>query len=288
MSEILGALFAGGDAVCTGIEDTINRHFLKREEDISYAFIWQTLGATILLPFLFIVPNMLMPADLSLWAMLILSCILWTLATFLTFSSLAVIDVAEKSLLSKTRVIFSLILAVLILHESLTLHKIAGTMLVFIGAAIITISNSPTGLKLNIHKKGVVFMIAASFLVALAFIIDKFLIPHFSPIFYTFLLFAIPAIMYLPFAIGRKTQLHSVMKNAKFGVLSSVIFSSFAYFFLLNAFLATDASIVVPITELNTLVSVGTGFFFLHEKENIRKKLLAALIMIAGAVLVLI
>ena len=61
--------------------------------------------------------------------------------------------------------------------------------------------------------------------------------------------------------------------------------SSFAY---LNAFALADASTVVPVMELSTIVAVVGGIVLLRERTDVLRKLAGTAAVIAGVVLALV
>jgi uncharacterized membrane protein len=57
------------------------------------------------------------------------------------------------------------------------------------------------------------------------------------------------------------------------------------YYFLYRAFQVADASVVVPITSSSTILTVLGGIFLLGEKGNMLRKIIGAVFVLLGVLL---
>ncbi|HIH11096.1 TPA: EamA family transporter [Candidatus Woesearchaeota archaeon] len=58
------------------------------------------------------------------------------------------------------------------------------------------------------------------------------------------------------------------------------------YYFLLKAYAFKEASVVVPIIELSTIIAVVGGMLFLNERKDMVKKIIATVIVVVGTLFI--
>lgn len=279
---MLGILFALLSAFSKGFEKILHRYILVKEDTISYAFIWHILSSLFFLPLFFI--EFQLPIIHYSWILVIISSILWALVAFTGFKAYAHLEVSTKSPIGRSKLFFVLLFSVIFLKESLTIEKLIGTILIFVGIIIITYKRKIGFSKLK--ERGVLLTLLSAFLMSIVLLIDKYATSYFNPGMYSFLVYFLPAIVLFPFVINKKNEMKSIIKNRFSATIGAVLLGAAYYYLLLRAFRLTEASIAVPIVELGTLVAVFGGIIFLKEREDISKKLIAAVIVILGVILV--
>ncbi len=278
---MFGIIFAALSALTSGFESVLHRYVLVKEDSISYAFVWHFLISLLFLP-LFLIEFKL-PLQASAWSLVIASSIFWASAALLGFKAYSHIEVSKKSPIGKVKILFAFLLAVIFLHESLTVAKALGIAAIFLGLVVLTYKKA-TGIN-ELKSKGALLTIASAFLISCALLVDKFATAYFSTGTYAFLVYALPAVMFAPFALRRQTELKSIVNNKFSATLAAAVFAAASYYLILNAFKLAEASVVIPIAELSTLVTVAGGVLVLREKMEVRK-IAAAVIVIVGALLV--
>jgi len=279
---MLGEIFALGGALSNGIEEILHRHILKNEESLSYTVVWHVLVALFLLP-LFLL-DFRLPSEPGAWLWVALSGITWAGGMYLMFKSYNTLEVSVKMPIWKSRMLFAFLFAVLLLGESAGIAKILGTLLIFAGIVVVTYEPKAGFSKLR--SEGVVLVLLAGVLSALALIIDKIGVAYFPAAMFGSMSAATTALLLLPFVLGKKQEFSSLFRHRPYATLGAGFFGALAYFLMLSALKVIDASIAIPIFELGTLIAVGGGIIVLHEREGLVKKLIAALLAVAGAILV--
>jgi len=183
---------------------------------------------------------------------------------------------------------FTLILAFFFLKETITPQKVFGITLVFFGITILVLpfkarskqknnlQNNPTNIT-----KGVLLTSVTAFFLSITYIVDKYATKFFNPEVYAFLVYFVPTLFLMPFALMNKKDISSLLKHKR-KVISSSFLGALYYYLLLNAFRLLDASIVIPTLELSSVISVIGGIIFLRERTRILQKLLATLLVIIG------
>lgn len=278
---MIGIIYALISAFSKGSERIVHRYILADEDSLSYAFIWHVLTSLIFLPFFII--EFSLPTQGLAWVLVIISSVLWTLVAYFGFKAYSTLEVSVKVPIGQSRLLFALLLSVVFLKEVLTIEKILGTILVFIGLIIIKYKK---GKKFGLLKdKGVIYTLISSLLTAVVLLIDKFSGQFFNPVVYSFLVYFLPAIIISPFVLKKKKEIKSILKKRFSATLGATVLGSGYYYFLLRAYQHAEASVVIPIVELGTVFAVIGGIIFLKERKNILRKVIASLLVIVGALL---
>jgi glucose uptake protein len=281
---MLGIIFAIFSSLTQGVKKLLHRSVLANEDSLSYAFVYQTLSALLLVPFLFF--DFKIPNVMSWHILLVLfSAILWTLIAYFGFKSYSRLDVSIKTIFGESKVLFTFILSIIILREVVTLTKFLGVFLVFVG--ILIISHKKGEKWGHLKDKGVIYSLIASFLTAVVVIVDKYAQTYYSTTTYSFLVYLLPAIFFIPFVISKGKEVKSIMKNSFWQILVAAVLSTVSYYLMLKAFTLADASIVYTITRASILITIIGGIIFLKEKEDMLKRLLVGVIILAGVLLLI-
>lgn len=272
---MLGIIFAFLAAITNGVEQIFHRHVVSKEDDIAYACIWMFLCSLFFLPFAII--DLHYPKDLYPWILVILSIIIWTLFNLIYFKSVSLLEISASGPFLKFKLIFVFILSILFLGESNTLEKIAGTILILIGSFF-------SYQKINV--KGIHLTLIASFIMALGFLLDKALTSYFPPTFLGFILYFFPALLLTPLILKKPEQTIKLIKNRKRSIIAAAFFAFLTYYFILNSFIYLEASVAIPLFELNSIITFFGGALLLNEKFNLKMRAVGALLALLGAIII--
>jgi len=279
---MVGVLFALGAAVSSGAEKLLRRHVLIKEDSLCYAFAFGLFAAIILLPvFIF---GFQAPTHNLAWLLLILSGSIWTVFSLLQFKAYSYLEASIASPISRVKLFFVLILGVIFLNETISLGKVAGTLLIFIG--IVVLSYKKNVKRPHIEKKGIALIILSTMLISVALLIDKYALNFFTVATYTAPIYLMKPILLIPWVMKRKHHIKSIFKQSLIAVFATSALSVGYYYLTLMAFKQAEASAIVPITEMSTLFAVIGGIVILKERTFITRKLIAATIVVFGAILV--
>jgi len=128
--------------------------------------------------------------------------------------------------------------------------------------------------------------IIASLLIALASIIDKVVLEYWSVPGYSFVAFLFPGLIMGVTSLKRFDRLIKMVKVRGLSLVVSAILAAVNAYFLFGAYKLTEVSNAYPITRLSTIVAVLGGIILLKERESILQKLVGAIIMIIGTILI--
>lgn len=236
-------------------------------------------------PFLFL----LAPSPPSLgwfWAYPLLSIIFYGVGGVLDIKALREGDVSLISPLYTFRNVFVLALSALLLGEALTVQKLSGVLLVFLGAGFLNKKTSLVeSLKALFKKRVVILTFLSTLFFSLANVVDKFSLTFFNEWFYAFIIYAGYAAFMAPPMIASEglKGLKEMFKKDWWSVVLAGFCVSGSYALFLASALLVDVSIIVPLTTLSVFISVLLGWKFLGER--VEKRWVAATIMVLGAVL---
>lgn len=186
--------------------------------------------------------------------------------------------------LDNLRPLFVVVFSLILLSQKPTLTILLGILLIIAGAFTLQIQrNLSVFFKTAIHSKATLYILLATTLFALSSTIQKKTLMYVSPLTMSFLgLTAISFFFALRFFKNRsQPKFKTALKKEL--VVGGVLFGvgSFA---INSAFQLASPNVVVPIQMSRSLFVAVLGFIFLHEKGYLRK-MLSAIIMIAGVLL---
>ena len=96
-----------------------------------------------------------------------------------------------------------------------------------------------------------------------------------------------PAILITIFERIKFSELKDEYKNGnKKAIWITSISWALSILFQLRAYQLGEVSIVAPLCALSVILNVVVGYFFLKEKDNMLKKIIAAILIIFGIILV--
>jgi drug/metabolite transporter (DMT)-like permease len=250
----------------------------------SWGLFYQLGAAVIFLPLVF--KNIsLVPAftNTSAYITLTIACLIWAVLSMSNLISYKHTDLSLREPVSQSKILWTLILGVLILGESITTHVLLGTFLVFVGIVIAIFH--PERKFGDFHNIGIRITLASAFVSGCAAIIDKASLHYFNPNFYAFITYLVPGLILLCFARKRLPEIKHLLKTKLWIALMGTVFSSLGYYFTLKVYSALNITIAYPILQLGVIFTIIAGIWFLKEKENMTLRILGTVITLAGVIL---
>lgn len=193
------------------------------------------------------------------------------------------LEVSVFSILSQLGTVFLIIYGFTIFRDPFSLTKILGACLIII--ANTWLFYKPSKDKFTVNRYYVIGAVAL-LAFATAISIDIGISDEFNLPFYVFLTLTIPAIMV---AAVERIKLKDVGKewdagNKKYFTITGVAWGLLTLFGL-RAYQFGEVSTIVPLTAVAVILNVLTAFIFLKERDNAAKKVIAAIIVVAGVYL---
>ncbi len=222
------------------------------------------------------------PVPLHVWGLVILSVVLYAVFEGTQFYGRKYVDVSTSSIIFRLNTVIAVFTSFVFLRESITVNKIIATLLILFGTYLVTVKN--LSLKFN---KGFIYILVATFAIGLVRPVDKTAAAFFSPALYTVMVYIGPAFVMLFFPkIIKLQELWKEVRLGRYLIPLLGIINVFEYYFMIKAYSLADASLVVPIVSLSTVFTVVVGIIFLGERDNLLKKLAAAVLAFIGLLLI--
>lgn len=208
---------------------------------------------------------------------------LWSFIAVASFVSYKYTELAIRTPVAQSRIVWSLVFGALVLGETVTGAHILAALTVFVGITI-TLWN-PKRAWGTIINKGIVWTFMSAITLALVAIVDKNSLHFFGAETYSFLVYAIPAVIIGMFIPSRHKAVRLFLKEETLGLATiAVILEALAYYFSVRALMTLAATVVFPLMQLTTIIAVIGGIIVFRETDRLAYKIIGTVITIAGAV----
>ena len=207
------------------------------------------------------------------------------LAWILAFTSIKKMPVSLYGVMDTARMLFSTVIALIFLGETMTLSKGIGLALVLCGLVIVNLGHGKA--DENVEFKYIIFSLLTCLFNAISGVMDKALMStgdinasqlQFWYMFYMTVLYGI-------YILAARVPLRlSTLKTDYWIVILSVLFVvSDRALFMANAYPESEVTVMTLVKQLSVVVTVLTGKLVFHEK-NILQRAICACVVIAGVV----
>lgn len=251
------------------------------------AVVFNIYGASLAIILFFItggLSKLSWPQGIAAWIFMIIATFFYALYERGRFLSAKLLDASSLSIVANVSLAIAFIGALFLYSESLTPEKVAGVVLIIVSLIVVSFQKN---IKNKISLKGVLVGIMVFTFLGLAWMLDKKGTLYFNPDTYSLLVWTVPLFMiYFPYV--KPAELKHEAKQIPFAMFILALLNVVGYYFQLLALQLADATRVIPLVQTSTLVTVVLGILILGEKENIPRKIAAAIIGFAGALLLVI
>ena len=226
--------------------------------------------------------EMKLPNDPKIYLFLGLSIIFYTISDRVNTTVRSGIEASTFSVITQLSTVFMIVAGVLFFKEPFVLNK-------FIGAILIVFSNVLIFFKKGNGKpnKYVLLGIFANVCFSIALFLDVNNSDKFNLPIYVASTLGIPTILIAVFEKIKFSDIKEEYKNGnKKAILITAITWSLSIVAQLRAYQLGEVSIVAPLCALSVILNVIVGYFFLKEKDDMLKKIIAALLIILGIILI--
>jgi len=216
--------------------------------------------------------------SLELLILAVISGAIYSMALISQYASLKRINMSEMSLLLQINIVFSAILGITILKESLNLWNFMGLGLIIIGNLTILIKKGK--FKFN---AGVLFALGAGIFSAIASTIDKDILNYIAAGFYVTVnsaLILLSLVVINPKMITKSARL--IRSKLKIFLLFS-LFNLGSWYIGSFVLQNMEVSKFTPIQKSITLIiPVISGIIIFNEKQNLKLKILGLILAVSG------
>lgn len=240
--------------------------------------VFTALFALLFIPFF----EFKISSDIGIYITLFIVTIIYAATDRLNIESRYGLDPSTFSMLKQLSTVFMIIFGLIFLNEELVLNKIIGAIIIVLANVILAFEKG----KIKINKYFIMSFIS-NFLFAVAMLINVNISESFNLGIYTILTVGIPAI-YI-FIFGH----HSVkeLKNEfKLYDKKDFLISAFTWCLMLissvKAYQVGSVMIVAPLFALTSIINAVIEFIFNKNKNKLVQKLISAILLIIGVILV--
>lgn len=220
-----------------------------------------------------------LPTRIDAWIFLLIASFFYGLNERFRFIISKLLEASIYSIISNITVIMAFVISFFLYKESLTMTKLLGSILILLSVFLVSEIK-----KSKISAKGLFLAIMTSIFLGVAVSLDKKGAIFFNPETYNILAWVVPFIvLYFP---GIKIkEIKAEYKQFSWKIIILAFFNFIGFYLGLKAFILADATKVIPVMQLATIFTVFIGVFFLNEKSNLYKKILAGIIAVVGVFL---
>ena len=222
------------------------------------------------------------PTDIKVYVFLGLALIFYSISDRLNTTVRAGLEASTFSMIKQLSTVFMIFAGLIFLKEPFVINK-------FIGAILIIASNI-----LIFYKKGegksnkyIILGIIANICYTIALFLDVNISNNFNLPFYITISLGIPATL---IAIIEKIKITDIKNEFINGNRKAICVTgitwSLSILVQLRAYQLGEVSVVAALCALSVILNVIFGYFFQNEKENLTKKIIAALFIILGIILI--
>ncbi len=242
--------------------------------------VLQLIAGFSILPFIPFFPFQV-PTEPRVWLMLIIAAVFYAIVDRLGTTTRKHLEVSIMSILAQMGNVFLIIYGFTLFKEPIILTKVLGAFLILFGNIFLQFKKG--AFEIN---KYVILSVIASLAYATAISIDIGTSVSFNLPFYIFFTFFIPAIILY---FWERTSVGAIVNEFQTGekkyFLLTGITWSLAVLFTLRALQLGKVSEVIPLEASAVILNVIVASIILKERSDLTKKIIAAILVIAGIVL---
>jgi Putative glucose uptake permease len=253
-----------------------------RNEEVdptAFSAFWHLTCGIMGIPFIFIT-GLVYPQELKIWLITLLSGFLYTICLLLYFKALKNTEISQTETISTTRSIWVVLLGVVFFGETLSLSKLLGVALIFLG--LIVIYNQKT--KKTTFGRYHIYVLVYAIMISSAYALDKYALRYFSVGFYNSLLYLLPGILttvIFPRTLRNMKYLIKPRKTNYFIFISCSV-QIISTLSLYAAYQVGELSLVGPLAQTSTVLTIIFGILLLKERWNLKRKIAGIAIVSLG------
>ena len=205
------------------------------------------------------------------------------------FKAIKKMPISIVGILDMSRVVFSMLLALLVLKEVLTIPQAIGMLLVCTGLFALPFGSRKDEKKENVKPHYVLLVFISAFLNALSGTMDKVLMKDLSSgeLQFWYMLFLLGFYVAYIFLTRSKIDVKSLVKNGWVWALSIMFVIADRCLFIANGIPESRVTVMTLIKQTGCIVTIVGGKLIFKEK-NIVYKLVCACVIIAGVAVAVI
>lgn len=207
-----------------------------------------------------------------------------TVAPILAFRAYRDVEASEATILFSSQRLWMVFGSFIILHEVFSLRKVLGTLVILIGISLAIWKKQKF-----VFNRGLIYALLAAFSYAVAEIASFFILRNFDAASLTVYICFIPVVvlLFLRPATLKKLTFYLVPKYATAITVVSIndTLASLAVFFAYQ--IGRNSAQISPLMATQIILAVILAIIFLKERDRVVNKIVGALVVVAGVLLVI-
>lgn len=192
------------------------------------------------------------------------------------------LDPSVFSMLKQLSTVFLIILGFVFLKEEVILKKVIGSIIIIFANFLLAFDKG----KLKINKY-FIMSVVSNFLFAIAMMINVNISDNFNLAIYTICTVSLPALLIFIFEKHSIKELKSEFKRYN---KKEFLLSAFSWCLMLissvRAYQIGNVSVVAPLLTLTAILNTLYEYFICKNKKNVLQKIICAILIIIGVVLI--
>jgi drug/metabolite transporter (DMT)-like permease len=271
--------------ILTNATSKILQKFIIRNEkidDIAFCIVFMFGSGLLTLPLIMVEPVRL-PTESTAWIAFIVSCIGYTFCMTVYFYCMKRLEISQVETIGTSRSIWMMVIGIIAFGEVITLSKVIGICLII--AAILTVY-ARKGALIGLEKNQLLVLLYA-IVISICYSLDKYALGYFSLVLFQVLIFTIPAFIIAIIFPASAKKIIPMFKTKRNAILMLICFfvQAVSVLALYRAYqIGGQLSIVGPIAQTTTVVTITAGILILREYWNIKRKIIGILLALLGVI----
>lgn len=251
------------------------------KDDGALTILLQLLGGISILiftPFF----KMQFPTSISTYIFLGVAIIFYAIADRVNTTARRGLEVSLYSILGQLSTVFVIAWGIIFFKEEIVLKRLLGALLILVGNVMV------------LYKKGkfewnkyIIFSLIGNLAMSIGISVDVGISEQFNLPIYVALTLIVPSLLIL---IIERIKISNVILEFKEGNKKAILVVGISWgimiMSMIRAYQFGTVTTIAPLCALTTILNVFVAYFALKERDSALKKILAAIIVIAGIVLV--
>ena len=251
------------------------------KNDGALTILFQFLGGVIvlvLIPFF----KIQFPTNIKTYLLLGTACVFYAIADRVNTTARRGLEVSVYSILGQVSTVFVIAWGILFFKEEIVLKKMIGAFLILFGNVIV------------LYKKGkfewnkyILYSLIGNLTMSIGISVDVGISNQFNMPIYAGLTLIVPSIILCVF---ERVKIKEVVNEFKIGNKPAILTVCASWgvmiIAMLRAYQFGSVTTIAPLCATTTILNVLVAYFALKEKDSLLKKVIAALIVVAGIILI--
>ncbi len=251
------------------------------KNDGALTILLQLLGGIIVLiltPFF----DFIFPTDIKVYICLGLAIIFYAITDRINTTARRGLEVSTYSILGQLSTVLVITWGILFFKEQIIFKKVIGSFLIILGNIMVLYKKG----KFEFNKY-VFFSILGNISMSIAISIDVGISERFNMPIYVASTLIVPALI---IGLVEKIKIKDIINEFKVGNKTAIMVVGATWgtmiLQMLRLYQFGEVTTIAPLCAITTILNVFVAYFFLKEKDSLMKKIIAAVIVVLGMVLI--